>query len=214
MSPDAAVEWLSKNWQVLASAPWVFVTLAIVVAGLGYIVGPWYRSGEFSILERRIADLERRIAEYEKKVGASLDDARGKINHLEGELAGLNKVLGVTVGTAWAPLTSQEISDLSLALRNIPKHRVQLMYVNQLGKSLAETLREAFLKADWSDIMFSDGGGNHFGIIAGPGANKAGALKFAIEASTRLKVSVNKPNAPERAEVVYLSVGINPPDGH
>ena len=147
-------------------------------------------------------------------MGASLDDARSKIDRLEGELARLNKVLGVTVGTAWAPLTSQEISDLRLALRNIPKHRVQLMYVNQLGKSLAETLREAFVKADWSDIMFSDGGGNHFGIIAGPGANKAGALKFAIEASTRLKVSVDKPNATERAQVVYLFVGINPQDGH
>ena len=83
-------------------------------------------------------------------------------------------MLGVTVGTAWAPLTSQEISDLRLALRNIPKHRVQLMYVNQLGKSLAETLREAFVKADWSDIMFSDGGGNHFSIIVGPGAKGRG----------------------------------------
>ena len=107
-------------------------------------------------------------------MGASLDDARSRIDRLEGELARLNKVLGVTVGTAWAPLTSQEISDLRLALRNIPKHRVQLMYVNQLGKSLAETLREAFVKADWSDIMFSDGGGNHFSIIAGPGAKGRG----------------------------------------
>jgi hypothetical protein len=60
MSPDSAVEWLSNNWQVLVSAPWVFVTLAIVVAGLGYIVGTWYKNGEISILERR-------IDEYEKK---------------------------------------------------------------------------------------------------------------------------------------------------
>ena len=206
MSPDSAVEWLSNNWQVLVSAPWVFVTLAIVVAGLGYIVGTWYKNGKSQFLSDGSTNTK-------KKVGASLDDARSRIDRLEGELARLNKVLGVTVGTAWAPLTSQEISDLRLALRNIPKHRVQLMYVNQLGKSLAETLREAFVKADWSDIMFSDGGGNHFSIIAGPGANKAGALKFAIEASTRLKVSVDKPNATERAQVVYLFVGINPRDG-
>lgn len=84
------MEWLSKNWAVLSSAPWVFVTLAVISAGLGYVFGTWFKNGEISILERRIAD-------YEKKVG-SPDEARSKIDRLEGEVAGLNKVLGVTIG--------------------------------------------------------------------------------------------------------------------
>ena len=179
------------------------MTLAVISAGLGYVFGTWFKNGEISILERRIAD-------YEKKVG-SPDEARSKIDRLEGEVAGLNKVLGVTIGKPWTPLTSQEIADLSLKLRDIPKHRVQLMYLNQLGKPLAETLYQAFIKAGWSDfVTFMDGGGNHLGIIAGPGANKAGALKAAIESTTRLRVSVDTPDQPEATNFVYLFVGINP----
>jgi hypothetical protein len=57
----------------------------------------------------------------------------------------------------------------------------------------------------------SDGGGNHLGIIVGPGADKAGAMKSAIEGATRLKVSVDKPNVPEIGDLVYLFIGINQP---
>src|SRR5215216_273339 len=137
MSADP-IEWLSKNWGALSSAPLVFMTFAVIAAGIGYAVGTWFKNGEISILERR-------VAEYEKKVGSSPDEAKSKIDRLEGELAGLNKVLGVTVGTNWTPLTSHEVADLSLKLMDIPKHRVQLMYLNQLGKPLAETLHQAFV---------------------------------------------------------------------
>jgi hypothetical protein len=206
MSPET-VEWFSKNWSVLTSAPWVFVTFAVVAVGIGYIFGTWFKNGEISILERR-------IAEYEKKVGTP-DEAKSKIDHLEGELAGLNKVLGVTVGTIWKPLTPQEIADLSLKLTQIPKHRVQLMYQNQLGKPLADTLNEAFVKAGWSDqVKYTDGGGTHFGIIAGPGASKAKVLKDAIESTTKLRISLDKPNEDWGGDLVYLFVGINAPDSN
>jgi hypothetical protein len=56
---------------------------------------------------------------------------------LQGELTALNEILGVTVGKPWDPLTPQEIADLSAKLHALPKRRVQLMYLNQLGKPLA-----------------------------------------------------------------------------
>jgi hypothetical protein len=130
---------------------------------------------------------------------------------LQGELTALNKILGVTVGKPWAPLTPQEIADLSAKLHALPKHRVQLMYLNQLGKPLAETIFQAFTQAGWTGATLSDGGGNHLGIIAGPGANMAGAIKSAIESATRLKVSVDKPTAQEAGDLVYLFAGINQP---
>jgi hypothetical protein len=204
MSPET-IEWFSKNWPVLTSAPWVFAALAVIAAGIGYTFGTWFKNGEISILERR-------VAEYEKKVG-SPDEAKTKIDRLEGELAGLNKILGVTVGQPWAPLSSQEIADLSVKLMAVPKCRVQLMYLNQLGKGLAETLFQAFTKAGWSGVTLSDGGGNHLGIIAGAGSNMAGSIKAAIESTTTLKVSLDKPNQPEW-DMVYLFVGINPPEAN
>jgi hypothetical protein len=96
----------------------------------------------------------------------------------------------------------------------MPKHRVQLMYVNQSGKPLTDTLYEAFNKAGWSDqITYGDGGGSSLGIIAGPGASNAKTLKEAIESTTKLKVSLDKPTVPG-IDLVYLFVGINSPEAN
>lgn len=204
MSPDS-VDWLSKNWSVLSSAPWVFLGLAVLAFSVGYVVGAWFKNGEIAILERRVADYESKL-----KVG-SPDEAKTKLDRLDGEVVAFGKILGVTVGKPWLPLMLQEVADLSGKLLSIPKHRVQLMYLNQLGKDLAQTLFDAFTKAGWTGITLSDGGGSPVGIIAGPGAGKAGAIKAAIESSTNLKVSVDKPTQPEAPDFIYLFVGINAP---
>jgi hypothetical protein len=81
--------------------------------------------------------------------------------------------------------------------------------LNQLGKSLAETLFQAFSKAGWSGATLSDGGGNHLGIIAGAGATNAATIKQAIESTTKLKVSLDKPDTAEWGDLIYLFVGIN-----
>jgi hypothetical protein len=204
MSPDIA-EWFTKNWTVLSSAPAAFGGLAIIALGLGYLAGTYFKNGEIAILERRVAEYEGKL-----KVG-SPDEAKTRLDRLQGEVIALNKILGVTVGRHWDPLTDQEITDLSAKLTILPRHRVQLMYLNQLGKPLAETIFRAFTKANWSGVTLSDGGENHLGIIAGAGANMAGRIKTAIESTTSLKVTLDKPNTPEWGDLIYLFVGINPP---
>lgn len=202
MSPDA-VEWFSKNWTILASAPVVFTSLAMIAAGVGYTFGTYFKNGEIAILERR-------VAEYESKLKvASPDEAKTQLDRLQGELIALNKILGVTIGRPWDPLTTKEIDDLAAKLAAFPKHRVQTMYLNQLGKSLAETLFQAFSKAGWSGATLSDGGGNHLGIIAGAGATNAATIKQAIESTTKLKVSLDKPDTAEWGDLIHLFVGIN-----
>ena len=197
------VEWFTKNWAVLSSAPATFAGLAIISSGVGYVVGTYFKNGEIAILERRVADYESKL-----KVG-SPDEAKTQFDRLQGELAALNKILGVTIGKPWDPLTTQEVAALSSKLREIPKHRVQLMYLNQLGKPLAQSIYDAFKQAEWSDVTFSDGGGNHLGIIAGPGTNLSGKIKTAIEGSTKLKISLDKPAVQELPGFIYLFVGIN-----
>ncbi len=171
--------------------------------GGGYVIGTWFKNGEISILDRRIAEYESKL-----KVG-SPDEAKTKIDRLEGELAGMNKVLSVTVGKHWDVLSNAEIAALAEKLRPMVQHRVQLMYLNQLGRPLAETIYEAFKGAGWTGVTLTDGGGSQLGIIAGPGPKKAGAIKAAIESSTRLKVTVDKPNSPEIDDLIYLFIGIN-----
>ena len=112
-----------------------------------------------------------------------------------------------TIGKPWPRLSAVELDKLSDALHAIPQHRVQLMYQSQLGQELAADINAAFKKAGWTSVMFIPGAGNHFGIIAGSGNQKAGLLKTAIESSTKLKVELDKPDVPEW-DVVYLFVGI------
>jgi hypothetical protein len=201
MSPET-VKWFSENWAALTVAPWVFVTLAVLMLACGYVVGTWFKNGEISILDRRIAEYESKL-----KVG-SPDEAKTKLDHLQGELAGMNKVLSVTVGKQWDALSAGEIAALAEKLKSMTEYRVQVMYLNRLGKPLAETIFEAFGKAGWTTAVLSDGGGSHLGIVVGSGSGKAGAMKAAIESSTRLKVTVDKPNGQEY-DSIYLFVGIN-----
>lgn len=203
--PIDPFSWIEKNWQLFLSAPAAFGGLAAIMLGTGYAIGTYFKNGEIAILERRIAEYESKL-----KVG-SPEEAKTQVDQLRGELAALNKILGITVGTTWDPLNSQEISDLSIKLRGMPKHRVQIMYLNQLGRQLAETLHQAFVKAEWVGATVSPGGGSHLGIIAGAGADKAASLKNAIEATTRFRVILDKPEVPEWGDLVYLFVGINPP---
>jgi hypothetical protein len=197
------VEWLQKNWDVLASAPFVFAGCVVGSFGVAFAVISYFKNSEITILERRVTEYESKL-----KVG-SPDEAKTKLDRLEGEIVGVNRVLSLTVGKLWAPLTAQEIIDLSAKLSTLPQYRVQIMYLNQLGKDLAQSIFDAFTKAGWAGVTLGDGGGSHLGIIAGPGAGKATLMKSAIESSTRLKVTVDKPTSPEIGDLIYLFVGID-----
>jgi hypothetical protein len=72
MSPDT-IKWFSENWAALTAAPWVFITLAVIMMALGYIAGSWFKNGEISILDRRVAEYESKL-----KVG-SPDEAGAKV---------------------------------------------------------------------------------------------------------------------------------------
>jgi hypothetical protein len=87
---------------------------------------------------------------------------------------------------------------------------VNIRYLNQLGKDLAQSFYRAFQNAQWEAVTLSDGGGSHLGIISGPGTDKAGALKIAIEAATPYKIDLDKPTLSDwGGDLVYLSVGTN-----
>jgi hypothetical protein len=197
------LEWLQKNWDVLASAPFAFITCVVGSFLVAFAIVSYFKNSEIAILERRVTDYESKL-----KVG-SPDEAKSKVDRLEGEIAGVNRVLNLTIGKPWDALKPHEIADLSSKLANIPKLRVQLMYQNQLGKDLAQSVQEAFQKAGWPDVPLSDGGGSTVGIVAGPGTNQATLIKSAFEGSTKLKISVDKPTAPESPGFIYLLIGIN-----
>lgn len=201
---------LEKYWPVISANPVPFILFAIVIGGFMWFVASLYYSGQVTSAKAQAELAERQRDEFKSKLAvASPDEAKTKVDRLEGELTGLNRIISVTVGYDWLPLTDIQINDLANRLGKIEKHRVQLMYVNQLGKDLAQSFYKAFEKAGWTDVMFSSGGGAHLGIIAGPGAGKAGLLKEAIEGTTQYKIELDKPTVQEPIGI-YLFVGTNP----
>lgn len=61
------VSLLKDNWSVVSQAPWVFVTLAIVVGCGGFVVGRFFLTEKVSNLESRLAVRDERIKELEAK---------------------------------------------------------------------------------------------------------------------------------------------------
>ena len=205
------MEILEKNWALLIANPLAFVAVTFLVGSFMWSLASIYFSGQITTAKAQAELAERQRDDFKNKLAVSSpDEAKTKIDRLEGELAGLNKIISVTVGYAWKPLTGRQIDDLSDRLSKLQKHRVQIMYANQLGKTLAQSFHQAFQKAGWNEATFSDGGGAHLGVIAGAGASKAGLLKEAIETSTPYKVELDKPTTPEWGDLVYLFVGTNP----
>jgi hypothetical protein len=205
------MDFLEKNWQLISVNPLPFAALVVIVGGFMWTIASLYFSGQIATSKAQAELAEKQRDDFKSKLAVSSpDEAKTKVDRLEGELAGLNKIIGVTVGYEWKPLTAREIDDLSEKLVRLVKHRVQIMYVNQLGKNLAQSFYQAFQKAGWEGATFSDGGGAHLGIIAGPGTAKAELLKQAIEGATTCTIELDKPTAPEWGDLVYLFVGTNP----
>jgi len=119
-------------------------------------------------------------------------------------------MLALTIGARWTPLNEAEIAALSTRLTDIPKIRVQIMYENALGKDLAQSFYEAFKLAEWGGAALGIGSGLGHGVTIGQGSGTATiALKSAIEATSRLKVEIVRPDQPQWPGVIFLAVGVN-----
>ena len=188
-------DWIAKllqEWPLVAAAP---IPLAIAFVGI---------AAAFSLAVvwsyRKRADRRR------------LDhgDGLGKATAEEASKAALERMVALTIGSRWTPLTEAEIAALGTRLADIPKIRVQIMYENALGKELAQSFYEAFKLAEWGGAALGIGSGLGNGVTIGQGSGTATiALKSAIEATSRLKIAIVRPDQPQWPGVIFLAVGVN-----
>jgi hypothetical protein len=145
---------------------------------------------------------DRRLSEHGDKPGGA-SAAQENSDALE-------RMVALTIGSRWTPLSEAEIAALSTRLGEIPKIRVQIMYENALGKELAQSFYEAFKLAEWGGAALGIGSGLGDGVTIGQGSGTATiSLKSAIEAATRLKVAIVRPDQPQWPGVIFLAVGVN-----
>lgn len=71
-------------------APWVFVTLTVMIGGGGFAMGRYFLDEKVKNLESRLAARDDKISEYQAKLhGASPDEAKTLIASLEKRLTAL-----------------------------------------------------------------------------------------------------------------------------
>jgi hypothetical protein len=198
---------LTTGWPVIrANLPTFAVILLLMLAGMwwfvNYVLGGIIsnRDSIISNKDSEIALLRSQRDEYKNKLsGATPDEARAKIEALEDKIRN-------TIGDRWDVLTKEEAKKLSELIAPIPKRRIQVMYLNYLGKDLARNIADVFEQAGW-DVAYSEGGGLGEGVSTGRGNGAALTLKAAIEAATRLKVGSIRPDEKDGG-LLFVAVGI------
>jgi hypothetical protein len=185
-------DWIAKllqEWPLVAAAPIPFA-IALVGIAAAISLAVWWS--------------------YRKRADRRPGDRPGGATAEEKKSDALEQMVALTIGARWTPLTEAEIAALSTRLADIPKIRVQIMYENALGKELAQSFYEAFKLAEWGGAALGIGSGLGSGVTIGQGSGTATiSLKSAIEAASRLKVVIVRPDQPQWPGVVFLAVGVN-----
>jgi plasmid stabilization system protein ParE len=181
--------------RVIAQAPVTFFAALAVLSAIIWKLLAWRHAAKDDLITLYKARLD----------GATPDQARARIDKLE-------TTIRRTVGSEWPPLTPQQIQALSREVANIEKRRIQVMYLNLHGKTLAKGIADAFEAAGW-DVHFSMGGGFEDGLFVGRSPTLGPLLRAAIERATSLKAIYEAPNKgwPEDGPhvSVYVAVGTN-----
>ena len=187
-------DWIAKllqEWPLVAAAP---IPFAIGFVGIAVVI-----SLAVAWSYRKRAD--RRLLDHGDRPGRTAAEENSDA---------LERMVALTIGSRWTPLNETEIAALSTRLTEIPKIRVQIMYENALGKELAESFYEAFKLAEWGGAALGIGSGLGYGVTIGQGSGTPTiALKSAIEATSRLKVAIVRPDQPQWPGVIFLAVGVN-----
>jgi hypothetical protein len=193
---------LTAGWPMIRANLPTFFVIVVLIAGAVWIVVNWSYSGVLASKNSQIELQDRQLADYRDKLkGATPEEAKAKIDALEDKVRN-------TIGDRWDILTKDEFSKLVELVAPLPKRRIQVMYVNYLGKDLARSFADAFEKAGWPEVVFSEGGGLGEGIGTGRGDGMALTLKAAIESATKFKVSSFGPTEADSPGIVFVAVGI------
>lgn len=143
------LEFVKLNWAVISNAPWVFISMALVVGGIVYAGSRLLFSREISSLKTHILTLEGRIRYRDEDI-ASLKAVK-KIDGTANTTSSLADDKAPTASEGAGALTREQRGILreALAQRAGTVHLArESMAFEQID--VAEDIRNAFLDAGWS----------------------------------------------------------------
>jgi hypothetical protein len=192
---DQIVKYLLDEMRVIGDAPIVFAGTILVIAVVIWWVLNWRYSGIIKNKERTIALYKNRLD------GASPDEAKAKIDSLEGQIWSLKD-------RVWSKLPPAAVADLENALKTKdPPQQIAIVPQDIDSIFLARDLVDAFTRIGWTAKQDTTMTGVPDGLSVWPDNELGRAVRDALDKATGAQVAIREDKYAREHGNIAIGIG-------
>ena len=192
---DQIVKYLLDEMRVIGDAPIVFAGTILVIAVVIWWVLSWRYSGIIKNKERTIALYKNRLD------GASRDEAKAKIDSLEGQIWSLKD-------RVWSKLPPAAVADLENALKTKdPPQQIAIVPQDIDSIFLARDLVDAFTRIGWTAKQDTTMTGVPDGLSVWPDTELGRAVRDALDKATGAQVAIREDKYAREHGNIAIGIG-------
>jgi hypothetical protein len=192
---DQFINYVLDEMRVIGDAPVVFAGAVAVIAGAIW----WAMSWRYS---RIIRNRERTIALYKNRLdGASPDEAKAKIDSLEGQIWTLKD-------RVWPKLPPAAVADLENSLKTKdPPKQISILPQDIDSIFLARDLVDAFTRIGWAAKQDISMNGVPDGLSVWPDNELGRAVRDALDKATGAQVAIREDKYARENGNIAIGIG-------
>jgi hypothetical protein len=192
---DQFIKYVLEEMRVIGDAPVVFAGAVVVIAGAIW----WAMSWRYS---RIIRNRERTIALYKNRLdGASPDEAKAKIDSLEGQIWTLKD-------RVWPKLPPAAVADLENSLKTKdPPKQISILPQDIDSIFLARDLVDAFTRIGWAAKQDISMNGVPDGLSVWPDNELGRAVRDALDKATGAQVAIREDKYARENGNIAIGIG-------
>jgi len=192
---DQIIKYVLDQMRVIGDAPAVFAGAILVIAGTIW----WAMSWRYS---RIIKNKERTIALYKNRLGgASPDEAKAKIDSLEGQIWTLKD-------RVWPKLTPASVADLENLLKTkAPPQQITILPQDIDSMFLARDLVDTFTRIGWAAKQDTRTNGIPEGLSVWPDNELGLAVRDALDKATGVQVTIREDKHVREHGNIVIGIG-------
>ena len=189
------IKYVLDETRVIGDAPLVFGGAILVIALAIWWILSWRYSG---IIKNR----ERTIALYKNRLGgASPDEAKAKIDSLEGQIWTLKD-------RVWPKLPPAAVADLENSLKTIgPPKQISIVPQDIDSAFLARDLVDAFTRIGWAAKQDTSMNGIPDGLSVWPDSELGRVVRDALDKATGAQVTIREDKYARENGNISIGIG-------
>lgn len=189
------IKYVLDEIRVIGDAPAVFGGAMLVIALAIWWILSWRYSG---IIKNR----ERTIALYKNRLGgASPDEAKAKIDSLEGQIWTLKDRI-------WPKLPPAAVADLENSLKTIePPKQISIVPQDIDSAFLARDLVDAFTRIGWAAKQDTSMNGIPDGLSVWPDSELGRVVRDALDKATGAQVTIREDRYARENGNIAIGIG-------